>query len=722
MKYTRQILMTLCCIFFTVNVIAKNVTQENATNVAKNFFSEVYTLNGINHSEIISELFEIKKDGNTVYYVFNFEEGGYVIVSAEDCFTPVIGYSPDGYYDKDNLPCCFKDLMEGFADMIVFIRENNVAPTQEYSEKWKRYSDENMIPNRGFIAPVVGPLTALWNQDNPYNYYAPIDEKANAKAPAGCVATAMSMIMYYWRWPWQGDGERSYQPTTCTHGTVYPILSANFGEAFYDYNGMYGTPTIKSDNYLYEPIALLQYHTAIAVNMNYCKNGSGAQSAVVPEKMRTHFKYSPSIVQRLRQNYPNTEAWADLIKEQLDLKQPVYASGRDPNTNGGHAYTCDGYDNNNPPMFHYNFGWSGSSNGYFVADKPGKYTTQNTVIINFIPDRTKGYPIDCNGNWTLSYQKGMIADCSGPADNYSKGVTATWLIDPTLVGQEAENITVSCVEFDLASGDYLKIFDGESDLYPLLGEFSGSELFNKVTSTQGKIFIQFTSSTSSATAQGFLIAYEAKPKNYCPTVVKFTEPSGIFTDGSPEEMNYASSTSCRWDIHPEGAEDPETTITFNFTRLDTEEGTDVIKFYNGETNKMIETISGVFTSDFPQVTIKARKATVFFNSNTYINGKGFEIEYATTPVSIKEVENINNLTVYPNPASDKLNIKFNTTITDDLSITIHNITGQTVFKESLNNYIGSYHNELNVNDFAQGIYLIKIQSSKGTFTQKLVIQ
>ena len=111
-----------------------------------------------------------------------------------------------------------------------------------------------------------------------------------------------------------------------------------------------------------------------------------------------------------------------------------------------------------------------------------------------------------------------------------------------------------------------------------------------------------------------------------------------------------------------------------------------------------------------------------FTSNAYINGKGFEIEYSTDPVSIKEVENINNLAIYPNPASDKLNVTFNTSTPDNFDITIYNVTGQAVYKETLNNFIGNYYNELNITDFAQGVYLMNIKSSKGTTTRKVVIQ
>ena len=718
MKYTQQIFMALFCIFLTVNASATSVTKEKAAKVATNYLSGVVMSDGMTRAAVISESFDIKKEGVTVLYVFNFERSGYAIVSADDCFTPIVGYSPDGYYDQGNMPDGFEFLVEEFSNVIAFIQENDLAAEPQYAAQWERYADDNAT-DRGITEVTVAPMTALWNQESPYNYYTPTVN--GSKTPAGCVATAMSMIMYYWRWPWQGVGEKKYVPEKC-NGVQMEILEANFGETYYDYNGMYGTPALTADDYMYEPIALLQYHTGISVSMAYCPGGSGANSGTVPIAMKNYFKYDPSIKYIERKNYPNTDAWADLLKEQLDAKQPVYTSGHSPS--GGHAFVCDGYNSDN--MFHYNFGCSGQANGYFVADQPGEFKSNVGSVINFIPDRSQGYPIDCNGNWVLTHMRGMLADCSGPIDNYAPDVTATWLLDPTQYGDAVDYITITCNAIDLAAGDYLEIFDGENDEAPSLGKFTGSAAFETVTSTGGKVLVKFTSAADSETAKGFLITYKAKDTQHCKGDIYFTTPTGQFTDGSPEGVNYAANAvGCKWYIEPAGAT-LDTEITFEFLRLDTEAGKDEVKFFNYEGAKPIGSpISGSYGPDDELPIVVAKKAKgvmVTFSSNAFINGKGFEIKYSTVLVSIKEVENINDLSVYPNPASEKLNITFNTSTADDFNITIYNVTGQAVYKETLNNFVGSYHNEINVNDLAQGVYLMQVKSSKGATTQKIVVQ
>ena len=50
-----------------------------------------------------------------------------------------------------------------------------------------------------------------------------------------------------------------------------------------------------------------------------------------------------------------------LIKAELNAGRPVFYAGYSKDT--GHQFVCDGYDNNG--LFHFNWGWSGSSDGYF---------------------------------------------------------------------------------------------------------------------------------------------------------------------------------------------------------------------------------------------------------------------------------------------------------------------------------------------------------------------
>ena len=317
----------------------------------------------------------------------------------------------------------------------------------------------------------------------------------------------------------------------------------------------------------------------------------------------------------------------------------------------------------------------------------------------------------------------MISDCSGPVDNYSAGTTSSWLIDPTIIGNFVDYFTINSIEMDLAPGDYLRIYDGGDENAPLLGEFTGNDRFEDLLSTGTKVFVKFTCTEESETAKGFMISYVATPMQYCdPRVpILFTALEGTFTDGSPENMNYNNSTGpCTWNINPEGATH-ESEILIKFTRIDTEEGADLIKIYDMDKSKLIAAISGKYQpDDLPEYLLQTTKARVTFSSNAYVVGKGFEVAYTTSNIGIKESDNITNLSVYPNPAKEKLTIKFNSSFTDDFNITIFTVSGLAVFNELLHNFVGDYSKELNTSSFAQGVYVLQIKSATGIITQKIV--
>lgn len=78
----------------------------------------------------------------------------------------------------------------------------------------------------------------------------------------------------------------------------------------------------------------------------------------------------------------------------------------------------------------------------------------------------------------------------------------------------------------------------------------------------------------------------------------------------------------------------------------------------------------------------------------------------------------NLITIYPNPASDILNIEINNTTKEVLNLNIYNIMGSLVKTETtaVNN------NQINISDLNNGIYLIEIKSKDLITKQKLIIQ
>ena len=124
--------------------------------------------------------------------------------------------------------------------------------------------------------------------------------------------------------------------------------------------------TSTEEEYFY--IAQFLHHLGISVNMQYSGSGSGAYSDDVPDALRNYFRYTceDHITNYgggwWGQGYSN-EQWAQMLKDGgLDEGIPLYYSGQDDNWQGGHAFVCDGYDEND--YFHYNWGWSGRDDAW----------------------------------------------------------------------------------------------------------------------------------------------------------------------------------------------------------------------------------------------------------------------------------------------------------------------------------------------------------------------
>ena len=99
----------------------------------------------------------------------------------------------------------------------------------------------------------------------------------------------------------------------------------------------------------------------------------------------------------------------------------------------------------------------------------------------------------------------------------------------------------------------------------------------------------------------------------------------------------------------------------------------------------------------------------------YTNGNAFAIRM-NMGANVGINENIaNNVSIYPNPTSDVLNISTNS---NDLSeLTVKDITGKIVLKQNFNNKI-----TINTENYSKGIYLIDVKNNLGTVSEKISVQ
>ena len=315
------------------------------------------------------------------FYVFNLDNG-FVIVSADDCATPILAYSDRGTFDMENIPVQMQSYLDVYVKEIEYGIEHRVND-ESSAKQWDMVQKHGMkygVKGDRVVTPLLG--NTIWNQSCYYNNLCPSDSQGPCEhVYAGCVATAMGQVMHYWSYPEHGSGSHTYTPDG------YSTQTANFGATTYDWTNMPDYINAYSPANQINAIATLLWHCGISVNMMYGYDGSGAYSSDVPYALKNYFIYSDDLYGQYRSNY-TYDNWVSMLKANLDLGYPLYYSGSDINGGGGHAFVCDGYDAND--MFWFNWGWSGNQNAYCAIDAliAGSYQFNNYqyAIFNIHPN------------------------------------------------------------------------------------------------------------------------------------------------------------------------------------------------------------------------------------------------------------------------------------------------------------------------------------------------
>lgn len=314
--------------------------------------------------------------GDAAFYVFNISNG-FVIVAADDCATPILGYSEEGKFDVENIPIQLQGYLQGFVEQIEYTIENRLEVDERIARQWELVRRTGRLTeNRGEgVEPLV---TALWSQHCYYNSMCPEDpEGPCGHVLTGCVATAMGLILHYWGYPAQGTGSHTYTPMPYPT-TQYPEQSVNFSETTYDWANMPNQLTDTSTQEEIDAVSTLLWHCGVAVDMNYSPYGSGMEGHFTAFK--DYFDYSDDMHWEARQD---DETWMSMLKADLDFGRPIFYTGYRW-ANSGHAFVCDGYDVND--RFHFNWGWGGSSNGYFALNANMYFVYDNDAIFNIHPN------------------------------------------------------------------------------------------------------------------------------------------------------------------------------------------------------------------------------------------------------------------------------------------------------------------------------------------------
>lgn len=351
----------------------------------------------------------VSAKGRAAAYIFvTPATTGFTILSADDAIAPVIGYSVNGKIDVDNLPpalewwigeCARKaELLEAMGS-----QESRVKAPADWQS----------------ISPLC---TTVWNQDAPYNDDCP--EVKGSKAPTGCVATSIAQAMKYFNYPEVGIGSISYvdQRSYVKRNMDFSRTKFKWDMMLDDYKtGAYSESQASA-------VSKLMKAAGYAVQMGYGAESSGAQSHRIPQALVDYFGYDKGVYYTDRALY-NYDEWSKMIYDNIKNIGPVIYDGTA--IEGGHSFICDGYDGNG--YFHFNWGWGGVSDGYYVLD-------------SLLPG-IQG--IGGAGEGGFNYSQGAVLGMRKPVENSPVNYDRL-----KLCGTASASVSGNNLVFDVKDGEY----------------------------------------------------------------------------------------------------------------------------------------------------------------------------------------------------------------------------------------------------------------------------
>lgn len=316
-------------------------------------------------------------NSSDAYYMFrNKKDNRLVVISGDQRMQSILGYTDHAI--EDNM------LPDGLAELLATYKRQYAAISQDCQTVCK----SNLNKGERLLK------TPDWGQWAPFNLRTPLSY------PTGCAATAMSIVMRYHQWPVMGQGSK-------THIWKDSVMTADFEHTRYDWDNM----PMSYDSYTAtqaEAVSLLMRHAGIAVEMYYAAESSGARQSLVPGALTQYFRYAATTRLVSAADY-DAATWEKMMRSEIDADRPVIYTGESTMGRGSHGFVLDGYRDN---LFHFNFGWNGSGNGYFAisafssTSTAFEFANQQQAVIGIKPlreDNCAPLTLECEGKYEGFY-------------------------------------------------------------------------------------------------------------------------------------------------------------------------------------------------------------------------------------------------------------------------------------------------------------------------------
>ncbi|MBR4830058.1 MAG: C10 family peptidase [Muribaculaceae bacterium] len=363
MNYLKSLFLT-GCVLVALMMSAGEVGVRDAQAKALRFINQHSgSLLAMPQQDLRLDHVEPSREGLADYYVFNAKDGSaFVIVSGDDQAREVLAYGSKSL-NMDAVPCNMRWLLDHYKRQMALLREHPEILASGRSERAGQIT----------VSPLV---SCTWSQSSPFYNQCPTSGTQHCLT--GCVATAMAQVMYYWKYPAVAPAMDAY--TSDINGVSVDALPG--GE--FDWDNMLDVYSSSATTQQTNAVAMLMRYCGQASRMGYGTSGSGANSIDELAGMKL-FGYNADATLLDRDDY-SADEWAAMIEAQLAAGCPILYGGMDADKNIGHAFVVDGCGGG---MYHVNWGYSGSGNGYFALDAftvmGYKYSSEQQMLYQVYP-------------------------------------------------------------------------------------------------------------------------------------------------------------------------------------------------------------------------------------------------------------------------------------------------------------------------------------------------